>query len=168
MAVSRRNFLSIVTAAAPLAVVSAARPAHAWTQISASDAGIEPAQGLWKTLIHATDGTDPSTTITTELPRFNSEIRALDGKTVSLEGYLQPCSSGFGKTDYVVSQLPFHCPFCYIGGRASLALATPETAGSVHTLSPKTKVKVTGVLALQETKPDDFYYSIRNAKITVA
>lgn len=162
---TRRNFMTLLAAAVPAALV--AGKARALTTLEASDvpgvSAFTPTGGLWETLVRATDGTDPSTAITTELPRFTPEIRALAGKPIVLEGYLQPICTGFGKAEYVIGRLPFHCPFCYSQGRASLALVRaakplPETATAG-------RVKITGKLVLQETVPDDYYYQIEDATL---
>jgi len=159
---SRRSFMGLF-AFAPLAFVASKASAFELVDASKIPGGYnqKPAGGLWTTLVHATDGTDPSTSITTELPRFTPEIRKLAGQTVELEGYLQPVGAGFGKAEYIIGQMPYHCTFCYPKGRAALALVQAEKPLAAHI--PTEKVKVRGTLALQETIPDDFYYQIKDA-----
>jgi hypothetical protein len=122
---------------------------------------IQPAGGLWDTLQRATDGTDPSTAITTELPRFTPAIRKLAGQPVEISGYLQPVGTGFGKAEYILGRMSYHCSFCYSPGRASLALVRATKPLANH--APTKMVTVRGTLVLQETMPDDFYYQIENA-----
>jgi hypothetical protein len=158
---TRRSFMSLF-AAAPLALVAA--PALALEATATAPAAMPvPTGGLWTTLVRATDGTDPSTAIVTELPRFTPEIRALAGTTITLEGYLQPIGTGFGKAEYVMGRLPFHCAFCYTQGRASLALV--RTAVPLPEAATAGKVTLRGTLVLQEERPDDYYYQLTDAQL---
>jgi hypothetical protein len=162
MKLTRRQILAAVAAAAP--AVAVGRAAQAWTPVSAESAKFPVATGVWKVLEHATDGTDPSTALETPpAANFTPEIKALEGKEITLSGYLTPVSSGgFGKkSDYLLSRENFHCPYCYVAGRGSLALAqfdahVPPTSG---------KVTIKGMLALQDKDPSDFYFQIKGAKL---
>ena len=161
---TRRTFLSYLGLSMPLALV-AARPAKAIEMVTAAkDAGIKTspvAGGLWETLTHVTDGTDPSTAVV-EAPRFTPDIRALAGKTVELQGYLQSIGGGFGGTQtYVLSQAPYHCPYCYTQGRGSLALVEVRK----HIDATDKMVTVKGVMTLQDADPADYYLQIKEAEI---
>jgi hypothetical protein len=161
---NRRSFLATLAAALP-ALAIAPRAAHALTQPSAADTGAAPLMvpptGLWATLDHVTDGTDPSTAIIAP-PRFTADIKAMEGKEITLTGYLQPVSIGFGKSrDYLLSRATFHCAFCYASGRGSLALATIDG----HAPPGNGKVTVRGTLSLQDKDPSDFYFQLRKARI---
>ncbi len=156
----RRRFLTVAAAALP-ALAVAPKMAHAWTQAAPEDVGLVPASGTWAILEHVTDGTDPSTTVIAPA-NFTADIRKLAGTQVTLTGYLQPVSGGFGKKqDYVLSRQNFHCPYCYQFGRGSLALATLEG----HPGSTTKKVTVKGTLVLQEKDPSDFYFQLKDAKL---
>ncbi len=158
---TRRNFLTTLAAAVPAMAVAPAS-ARAWTSASAQDVGLVPASGVWATLEHVTDGTDPSTAIIAP-PHFTAAIKQLAGTEITLTGYLQPASTGFGaQKDYLLSRNTFHCPYCYAFGRGSLALATIE--GHVPPASDR-KVTVRGTLALQDRDPSDFYFQLKNAKL---
>ena len=108
-----------------------------------------------------TDGTDPSTAVIAP-PNFSAEIKKLAGTEVTLTGYVQPVSSGFGmQKDYLLSLNSFHCPYCYASGRGTLALATIEG----HVPASAKRVTVRGTLALQDKDPADFYFQLKNAKV---
>jgi hypothetical protein len=159
-ATSRRSFLATLAAAVPALAV--ASPVRAWTGVPAQDVGMGPATGVWAALEHVTDGTDPSTAIIAP-PHFTADIKKMAGTEVTLTGYLQPVSSGFGaQKDYVLSRTAFHCPYCYTSGRGSLALATIAAHASADAGK---KVTVRGTLALQDKDPGDFYYQLKNARI---
>jgi len=156
----RRRFLTAAAVALP-AMAVAPNLAHAWNAVSGSDVGLVPPSGTWAVLNHVTDGTDPSTTVIAP-PNFTSDIRQLAGKTVTLTGYLQPVSGGFGKKqEYLLSRDTFHCPYCYQAGRGSLVLASLEG----HAGATTKKVAVKGTLVLQEKDPSDFYFQLKDAKI---
>ena len=160
MDIQRRRFLATAATAVP-ALAVAPSVAHAWTAVSAADVGILPPTGAWATLDHVTDGTDPSTTIIAP-GNFTADIKKLEGKEVTLVGYLQPVSSGFGKKqDYLLSRNTFHCPYCYQSGRGSLVLANMDG----HAATGVKKVTVKGTLVLQEKDPSDFYFQLKDAKV---
>ena len=58
---TRRGVLAALAASVP--VLATNKAAKAWTQVSAADAKFPVASGVWKTLEHVTDGTDPSTAL---------------------------------------------------------------------------------------------------------
>jgi hypothetical protein len=160
MTLTRRSVLAALAAAVPAIALS--KPAKAWTA-STENSHFPVATGLWKTLEHATDGTDPSTALAEPpAPRFTPDIKALAGKDVELTGYLTQLAGGFGKKpEYLLSRETFHCPYCYAFGRGSLALAVFD--GHVPPASGKVTVK--GTLALQGSDPSDFYFQLKNAKV---
>ena len=160
MHMTRRSVLAAIAAAVP--ALAASKGAKALTPISAQDAKFPAATGAWQTLEHVTDGTDPSTALADPpTPKFTPEIQALAGKQIELTGYLTPLSGGFGKKqEYLLSRENFHCPYCYIFGRGSLALT--DLSGHVPASG---KVTVKATLALQSADPSDFYFQLKNAKI---
>lgn len=164
MNISKRSLLKgLASTALALPFLGLGQKAQAMTTEKASAAkikGLPVSSPEWTTLGHATDGTDPSTAFG-DLPRFTPEIKALESKPLTLTGYVQSLGGGFGKQEYLLSSAPFHCPFCYGGGRASLVRVLtkshlPETDGVVT---------LTGTLALQGTDPEEFYFTLKNAKI---
>ncbi len=160
-AISRRGFLGLMTAAGAMVAAGQAK-AMSEGEISKTSVGLPPASGAWKILEHATDGTDPSLSIATELPRLTPEIRKLAGTRVTLKGYVQALNAGFGGSEYLLSRLPMHCNFCYSGGRASLALVKAPKALELASGKP---VTLEGVLALQETDPADYYFILTDVSV---
>jgi hypothetical protein len=157
----RRSFLTSIAVAMP-ALALAPTPARAWTAASTQDVGLVPASGLWAILEHVTDGTDPSTSVIAP-PHFSDDIKKVAGTEITLTGYLQPVSTGFGgQKDYLLSRNTFHCPYCYAFGRGSLALASIDghVPGEMNR-----KVTVRGTLVLQDRDPSDFYFQLKNARV---
>lgn len=157
----RRNFLASLAAILPALALSKQSHALTISKTPAESVGIP--QGAWNILAHATDGTDPSTAITA-LPNITPEMRQLAGKKVELSGYLQPLNTGFAKKEYLLSRVPFHCAFCYGGGRASLALIE----SSQHIKAGDQLIRLSGTLQLQETDPEDYYFVLKNAELLQA
>ena len=97
-----------------------------------------------------------------EKPIFNSEVKALQGRTVVLPGYLVPFENGMKASVFMLSSLPLNaCFFCGVGG--------PETA--VYVLSSKEvtytdkPVEIKGTLKLNDSDPDKLIYILENAEV---
>jgi hypothetical protein len=97
-----------------------------------------------------------------EKPVFTAAVKSLQGKTVSLPGYMVPFESGIRGSRFMLSSLPLNaCFFCGVGG--------PETVVEVHSKAPVTftekPIELRGVLKLNETDPDQMIYIIENAEV---
>jgi hypothetical protein len=164
MDLSRRKFFRLAAMGAGVAAFFGfASKANALVEQSkplTTAINVPPISKSWTALLHATDGTDPSTSVQA-LPKFTPDIRAMEGKQVSLEGYVQ-MSGAIGVREYLLSAVPLHCMFCYPAGRASLAVVHTDA----HVEDTTKRVRVTGTLKLQETDPSDFYYTLEKSEIT--
>lgn len=95
-------------------------------------------------------------------PVFTDGVRALDGKTVSLPGYIVPFENGIRSDHFMFSSLPLNaCFFCGVGG--------PETVVEVFLTEVITytdkPVEVKGVLRINDTDPDQMIYTLENAEV---
>ena len=95
-----------------------------------------------------------------EKPIFSAAAKALNGKTVTLPGYMVPFENGVKGTHFMLSSMPLNaCFFCGVGG--------PETVVEVFLKEPVTyterPVQITGVLKLNSTDPDKMLYILENA-----
>jgi hypothetical protein len=98
-----------------------------------------------------------------EKPVFSAAAKSLQGKTISLPGYMAPFESGMKGKHFMLSSLPLNaCFFCGVGG--------PETVIEVflkeevsYTEKP---IEVSGTLMLNDTNPDQMIYVLKNAVIT--
>jgi hypothetical protein len=98
-----------------------------------------------------------------EKPIFNASAKALNGKTVTLPGYMVPFDGGLKGSEFMLSSLPLNaCFFCGVGG--------PETVVQVRLKNETTyrekPIEVKGVLKLNDTDPDKMIYILENAEIT--
>lgn len=96
-------------------------------------------------------------------PIFSTATKSLNGKIVSLPGYMVPFENGLKGKHLMFSSMPLNaCFFCGMGG--------PESVIEVFlkeevTFSEK-PIEVKGVLKLNDKDPDKMIYILENAEIT--
>ena len=98
-----------------------------------------------------------------ERPVFPDQLKEAEGKSIDLEGYMIPLEQERKQDYFVLSRFPFQsCFFC--GG------AGPETVVEVFLEEEFTfmedRIKVTGILELNEDDPLQLFYVLRNSTIT--
>jgi hypothetical protein len=94
-------------------------------------------------------------------PTFPDYLKALDGKQVSLTGFMQPIGDGLEVSSFMLVEYPVGCWYCEV----------PEITGIVLVELPAGKaapvtrslVKATGTLTLNATDPERFIFSIGKA-----
>ncbi|WP_421977917.1 hypothetical protein [Roseivirga seohaensis] len=124
-------------------------------------------KNMWKTLSNVTveRSFDEILSIDVEHYNFASQVKALNGKKISLEGWMIPLDELRGENYFVLSSLPFaNCFFC--GG------AGPETVAEVFSKKEvkftEKKVKVTGVLTLNSDDPLRLMYILNDVEVDEA
>ena len=98
------------------------------------------------------------------VPKFGPEVLKMNGKTVSLKGFIIPFEGMFEPTHIIISSLPIAaCFFC--GGSG------PETVAEAYlkeelryTAKP---VTVTGKLELNDSDYDHLMYILKDAEVTI-
>jgi hypothetical protein len=98
------------------------------------------------------------------VPKFGSQVLALEGEKISLPGYIIPFEGMFKPDHLILSSLPIaSCFFCGSGG--------PETVAEVELAEPTQYtaklVEVTGTLTLNEDDSDKLMYILKNASLTI-
>jgi tetratricopeptide (TPR) repeat protein len=99
-------------------------------------------------------------------PSFPQYLKELDGKQVQLVGYMQPLGEDEDNGAFLLIEYPVGCWYC----------EQPEVTGIVLVELPKDKtraytrarLRVTGTLKLNATDPENFLYTIREAKAVEA
>ena len=99
------------------------------------------------------------------LPKFSTSIKAMEGKEVTLQGYIVPNDGLFKSSEFIISSLPLaQCFFC--GGDSG-----PETVAYVF---PKEPIKYTaktvtikGKLELNETDSNKLLYILNEASVEI-
>jgi hypothetical protein len=94
-------------------------------------------------------------------PVFNISTKSLNGKVITLPGYMVPFEKGIEGTHFMLSSLPLNaCFFCGVGG--------PETVVEVNLKMPVTytekPIQIRGTLLLNDKDPDKMIYIINNGE----
>jgi hypothetical protein len=95
-------------------------------------------------------------------PIFSVATKALEGKKISLPGYMVPFETGLRGTHFMFSSMPLNaCFFCGVGG--------PETVVEVFmkelTNFYDKPIEITGTLRLNSNNPDKMIYVLENAEV---
>lgn len=119
---------------------------------------------LWKTLSKITyeKKFDDLLGFKVDVPVFGEDIKALEGKTVEVSGYIVPVEGYKSHTEFVFSAYPYNmCFFC--GG------AGPETVMEVSSSEPvkysTERVKLRGTLALNSDDINRLMYILTDAEL---
>jgi len=123
-----------------------------------------PDYSNWKTLAKVDYGKSEDEYGEIYVPIFGENIRALEGKEVSLPGYIIPFEGLFNPDEVIVSSLPIaSCFFCGSGG--------PETVAKAYLkedLKYTSKlVKVTGILTLNDSDANDLMFTLKDAQVEI-
>jgi hypothetical protein len=95
-------------------------------------------------------------------PVFSQGAKSLEGKRITLPGYMVPFETGVRGTHFMFSSMPLNaCFFCGVGG--------PETVVEVYLKSPTNffdkPVEITGTLRLNDKEPDKMIYILEDAEV---
>jgi hypothetical protein len=97
-------------------------------------------------------------------PTFAKYLRDLDGKQVALNGFIQPLRDDPDLAAFMFIEYPVGCWYCEM----------PEVTGIVYVELPAGRtvayrrglVRVIGRLRLNANDPEDFLYTVRQARVT--
>lgn len=97
-------------------------------------------------------------------PTFAKYLKELDGKLITVTGFMQPLSEDAEASGFMFIEFPVGCWYCEM----------PEVTGIMYVELPAGKtatlarglVRVTGRLHLNADDPEDFLYAIRKAKVS--
>jgi hypothetical protein len=96
-------------------------------------------------------------------PTFAKYLERLDGKTVTLTGFMQPVKDELAVTAFLLLEYPVGCWFCETPdptGLISVELKAGRTAEFRKGL-----IKVTGTLSLNRTDPEGYLFNLRDARV---
>jgi hypothetical protein len=96
-------------------------------------------------------------------PNFAKYLEDLNGKQVTLNGFMHPLNEDLDVAAFMLIEYPVGCWFCEM----------PEVTGILYVELPPGQtatfsrglVRVTGRLSLNATDPEEFLYSLRQAKV---
>lgn len=95
-----------------------------------------------------------------DVPIFGNDVKALDGKWITLRGYVIPTDGFKSHKEFVFSAFPYNmCFFCGAAG--------PETVIEVLASEPikysSEAIYIKGILVLNDKDPNKLMYGIKNA-----
>lgn len=94
------------------------------------------------------------------LPVFNKSIKDLEGKRLTIKGFIIPLEENKKQLNFMLSMVPFsHCYFCGGAGPESVIEVNASKAFE-YTTKP---VEVTGILKLNSTDENHLFYILDNA-----
>jgi hypothetical protein len=96
-------------------------------------------------------------------PRFHKHLEQLDGKKVSLTGFMQPVTMDIEVSGFLLIEYPIGCWFCETPEPAGLLYI--EIAGGKTVPVKRGRVKVEGTLKLNRGDPEDFLYTVTGASV---
>jgi hypothetical protein len=96
-------------------------------------------------------------------PNFAKHLRDLDGKQVSLTGFIQPLGGEQDLTMFMFIENPVGCWYCEMPEPTEIVFV--ELPNGKSTPYTDVMVRVTGRLVLNMTDPEEFLYTLRDAKV---
>jgi hypothetical protein len=94
-------------------------------------------------------------------PVFSASAKALNGKMVTLPGYMIPFETGSKGTKFMFSSMPINaCFFCGVGGPESVLEVTMKQPLSFH----DKPIEIKGILRLNDKDPDKMIYIIEQGE----
>jgi hypothetical protein len=125
---------------------------------------VQSQENMWKTLakITFTKQYDELMGFKVDVPVFSEDIRALEGKEVTIRGYIIPVEGYKSHKEFIFSAYPYNmCFFC--GG------AGPETVMEVFASEPveysAEQVTLKGKLELNATDINRLMYALNDARL---
>jgi hypothetical protein len=120
----------------------------------------------WATLgiVSVTSSYDPAYGIETKKVKVSSAVKMLEGKEIEIEGYFIPLTGKLAQNHFMISK--FNEKMCFFCGKAG-----PETAAQVILADKKTqaysdeKIKVIGILRINENDPSGLLYTLEQARV---
>jgi len=93
------------------------------------------------------------------VPSFPAAVRALDRKTVKVQGFMMPLEAGDRQQHFLLSSVPTTCSFCVPAGPEGLVEVRAKRPVR-YTLEP---VVLEGVLAVLSDDPYGLFYRVEDA-----
>jgi hypothetical protein len=97
-------------------------------------------------------------------PKFSNYLKELDGKTVSLAGFLQPLRED--GSAYLFIEFPVGCWYCEMPEMTGIVSLDPPAGGGIE--YQRGLQRVVGRLSLNMTDPEEFLFTLRDAKVAPA
>jgi len=96
-------------------------------------------------------------------PTFANYLRELDGKQISLNGYMQPLGQELEMGAFLLIEYPVGCWYCEMPEITGIVLVElPDNKTATYTRGP---MEITGRLKLNSSDPENFLYTVNKAKV---
>jgi hypothetical protein len=99
-------------------------------------------------------------------PTFATYLKELNGKKVALSGFMQPLGEDPEPNSFLVIEYPVGCWYCEMPETTGMILV--ELAEGKSAKFTRSLVKVVGTLTLNATDPENFLYTISQARVAEA
>lgn len=99
-------------------------------------------------------------------PTFSDYLRDLDGKQVSLTGFMQPLGEELEMGSFMLIEYPVGCWYCEMPEVTGILFI--ELPSGKTTTFTRTQAKITGKLSLNRSDPENFLYTIQDARVSGA
>lgn len=94
-------------------------------------------------------------------PVFSAAAKSLNGKQVTLPGYMIPFDTGSKGTNFMFSSMPINaCFFCGVGGPESVVQVTMKQPLTFH----DKPIEIKGILRLNDQDPDKMIYILEQGE----
>ena len=96
-------------------------------------------------------------------PTFPKYLQELSGKKITLTGYMQPLGTDLECASFMFIENPVGCWYCEMPDITGIVFVQlPRGKTKAYTRGP---IKVTGKLKLNDSDPENFLYTISEAKV---
>jgi len=96
------------------------------------------------------------------LPKFSDEIKALDGKIITVKGFIIPMQEASNTTYFMLSYYPYsNCYFCGGAGPETIV----EVKASKAVIFTSKAITVTGKLKLNKDDEEHLFYILENSSL---
>ncbi|HZY90642.1 MAG TPA: DUF3299 domain-containing protein, partial [Gemmataceae bacterium] len=99
-------------------------------------------------------------------PTFPRYLKQLDGKEVSLTGFMQPLGEELEVNAFMLIEYPVGCWYCEMPEMTAIVLV--ELPANKTYNYTRGQVRITGRLKLNDSDPENFLFILRQAKVTEA
>ncbi len=99
-------------------------------------------------------------------PTFPARLKELDRLQVSLTGFLQPLTDDLESSGFLLIEYPTGCWYCEMPEVTGIVYV--EIAGGKSVSFTRNMMKVTGRLKVNATDPEDFLFTIQDARVSQA
>ncbi|MCI0637759.1 MAG: DUF3299 domain-containing protein [Gemmataceae bacterium] len=96
-------------------------------------------------------------------PTFARYLRELDGKQVSLTGFMQPLRDDLELGSFLFLEYPVGCWYCEMPDTTQIVFV--ELPLGKTTAYQRGLVRIVGRLSLNDTDPEDFFFAMREARV---